>query len=712
MKRLITKISILIILLGGIGIEIFRENNTDFEIFFKNTFEIQHNIRILQTDLSTLEGEILQNAFFPHYNYDTINKYLREIETNIPKLYPKYILNLTIYTPYIKATKELKKSFDGYQKDIQRFMTLNAPLKNTLIYLSRLQQQASEIFDKKSAKDRKVLQLFYNISNLIAITENIQDTKIFSTLKQNEILLKKLMSGYSGKKRELIEIYREHLDIFLPYFSRHIHIIRKILSHKIYKDISHTIKIFQEYNNHQLYQMNKRVQISLIAYFIIFAIFIFFIIKSQQQNLYLSRLKDKLEEALMKDTITGLKSRYAYEIDKYNIKNPNLIIINVNRFKYVNEYYGTKIGDKTLKKIGKYIKEYIPYELDAKIYRIGGDEFGILFEEENLTFPIRKFLQNIYNKLDHTTIEVEGLDIELDYTLGASRDRKWLLETADMALKIAKVSPRTHYLLYEPKFDRRKEIENNLKTLHRIRKAIETKGVVPYFQPIYDTKLERIVKFEALARIELDDGKTILQPYSFIHTAIEAKLNGAITLQILRKTLETAKANPAYEFSVNLTAETILSSDETKEIIKLLEEFKSTTKQILFEILETEEFENYKEVSNFISLIKKYDCKIAIDDFGSGYSNFERILELDIDFIKIDGSLIKKIDSDKNIELVVQTILKFSHHANFKTVAEFVHSKEVFDKVSSMGFDLLQGYYIGEPAKKLKTEFSHTKETD
>ncbi len=704
MRKLSIKIFILILALG-IGGGIFYYNNKRFKDFFKNTFEIQHSIRVLQADSRSLEGEILQNAFFPHYNYDTINKYLLEMQDTIPKLYYNSMAELPIYTPYRQAIRELTESFKKYQKDVQKFMTINAPLKNTFIYLPRLQREAFKIFDEKNPKDQKTLRVITDIFNLVATTQNIQDTRIFSALKRKGVLLQSLIDSYKGEKKTLLQTYKEHLDLFLPYFSRHIRIIHKLLKNRIYTNISHTIKIFQEYNNHQLYEINKYAQILLLIYFIILAVLFFFTIRNQQENLYLRRLKERLEEILMRDNITGLGSRYAYEMKKKTLKQPILILININRFKYVNEYYGTQIGDKTLKAIAKYIKSFIPNELNASFYRIGGDEFGILFEKSNLRLPLKKCLQNIYNKLNHTTIEVDDLEIELDYTIGASQDKEWLLETADMALKSAKNSPRTHYLLYEPSLDKRQEIAKNLKTLHRIRKAIETQGVVPYFQPIYDTHLKRIVKFEALARIELDDGKTVLQPYSFIHTAIEAKLNGEITLQILRKTLEMARKNPSYEFSVNLTAETILNPDETQELIKLLEEFKSNSKQILFEILESEDFNNYEEVIDFIHRVKRYGCKIAIDDFGSGYSNFKRILELDIDFIKIDGSLIKQIDDDPNIEVVVQTILEFAHNAKLKSVAEFVHSESVFNKVTSMGFDLLQGYYIGEPSKEPKIKF-------
>jgi EAL domain-containing protein (putative c-di-GMP-specific phosphodiesterase class I) len=132
-------------------------------------------------------------------------------------------------------------------------------------------------------------------------------------------------------------------------------------------------------------------------------------------------------------------------------------------------------------------------------------------------------------------------------------------------------------------------------------------------------------------------------------------------------------------------------------VIDLLEAHKEVASSIVFEILETEEIEDYDLVSDFIREVKRYGCHISIDDFGSGYSNFEKLLQLDIDIIKIDGSLIRNVDHDTHAELVVQTIVDFAKGADLLTVAEFVHSEAVYEKVRILGIDFAQGYHLGEP---------------
>ena len=123
--------------------------------------------------------------------------------------------------------------------------------------------------------------------------------------------------------------------------------------------------------------------------------------------------------------------------------------------------------------------------------------------------------------------------------------------------------------------------------------------------------------------------------------------------------------------------------------------------KIIFEILESEGIENYEEVSSFIDEMKSLGCKIAIDDFGSGYSNFEHLLKLNINYIKIDGSLIKNIDTDKYAQIVIETIVDFASKLNITTIAEYVHNESVHEKVKKLNIHRSQGFYLAEPQEEI-----------
>jgi EAL domain-containing protein (putative c-di-GMP-specific phosphodiesterase class I) len=125
--------------------------------------------------------------------------------------------------------------------------------------------------------------------------------------------------------------------------------------------------------------------------------------------------------------------------------------------------------------------------------------------------------------------------------------------------------------------------------------------------------------------------------------------------------------------------------------------------RVTFELLESEKVNDFNKVVHFFNEIKRYGAKVAIDDFGSGFSNFSYIIKLNPDFIKIDGSLIKDIDKDKNAQIVVETIVNFSKKLGIKTVAEFVHSSTVLSTVKQLGINYSQGYFIDMPSPQIVT---------
>ena len=153
-------------------------------------------------------------------------------------------------------------------------------------------------------------------------------------------------------------------------------------------------------------------------------------------------------------------------------------------------------------------------------------------------------------------------------------------------------------------------------------------------------------------------------------------------------------------FSINLSADDILNHDISQYIEENLSNFPKPS-NITFEILESEQIEQFEPILEFIRKVRKYGVKIAIDDFGSCYSNFSYLLQIRPDYLKIDGSIIKKIATDENALLVAKTIVQFAKLSNFKVIAEFVDSEEVFKQGREIGVDMFQGYYLGMPLQNL-----------
>jgi len=702
MKKLIFSISLTIFAVAiGFGLLIYSEYI--LKKYFSIREPVYKNLNSLQTNLYALESEVIKDSAFIYYNCDNINNLIDKINQNINSINSFIKKNNSFYKDSSEYIKILSKAFSEYQDKINKFISLDTSIKNRIIYIQALQSHAYELFNLNNKQDRDVIRLISQINNSIFFAKNAYDLDFIADIKTYKNKLKDNLKNFSGNKKRLLSVLINHLEQFTDNLNRYTNYLNFIIKDTPLKASFKLINSFQKEDKIALDKTTQTTRIILVLYILSLGIVGYFIFKTHKENKNLIKLKNELEDSLKTDSLTKLGNQAKYKETLKSLESPALILINIDKFKHINEFYGTDIGDSVLIEVAKKLQKITPSELEASIFRMGGDDFGILFDRQNTDKSLEEIVKLYLKELEHCSLFIDGLRIDLSFSIGASSYKNWLFETADMALKMAKASTRKRYVIYQADIDKREEIAKNTQTLRKIKLAIEQDRIVPYYQPLYDWRKEKIVKYEALARIILDNNN-ILQPFSFIRAANEAKLSGEIVSSILKKTLEMAKANPDYSFSVNLSASDIIEKDEYQRIIKLISEYQVYAKQLIFEILESEDIQGYEPISDFIKMVKQFGCKIAIDDFGSGYSNFEKLLKLDIDIVKIDGSLIKEIDKDRNHQLIVQTILNFAKDAGWKTVAEFVHSKAVYDKTIEMGFDYLQGYYIGEPLKELQRE--------
>ncbi|HEB33296.1 MAG TPA: GGDEF domain-containing protein, partial [Spirochaetes bacterium] len=329
----------------------------------------------------------------------------------------------------------------------------------------------------------------------------------------------------------------------------------------------------------------------------------------------------------------------------------------------------------------------------CRLYKLHADEYAFLVDEKLELYEIKKFVSSLHNSVENVPYTYRGQKIWVNVSFGVSGEKENILETADMVLKQVK-KKKIHYLIYNKSMDILTEYENNLKWARVVKDAVEENRILPFFQPIVNNRNHIIEKYESLARL-IDETGNVISPYYFLNVAKMSKQYRFITQIILEKSFSTFQKT-GIEFSINLSVEDILNRRTVDFITACLKEY-GLNKKVVFEILESEGIESYDEVSKFISVVKNLGAAIAIDDFGAGYSNFAHILKLEVDYIKINSSLIKNIEKDINSQIVVKTIVDFSSRLGIKTIAEFVDSRAIFEKVSELGVDFSQGYLISEP---------------
>lgn len=398
------------------------------------------------------------------------------------------------------------------------------------------------------------------------------------------------------------------------------------------------------------------------------------------------------------DSLSGLKNRTALLNDlEGGAEQVTLILLNIDRFSNVNDYFGYEIGDKLLKSFAQRLIETA--EHDA-LYRISGDEFAIICFNSEFNDNFRDHLMEHLSQLENYKYTVAGYEHRINVTCGvANATYSDVYNLAHMALKEAK-EQRTKVIFFNDNTALTEKNRNNIWMINKIKSAIEEDRIVPYFQGIVDNKTRQIVKYEALIRLIETDG-TALTPFWFLEHAKKSKLYDQLTQIVVEKTFTLFETNH-YEFSLNLTLQDIVNDDTRMFIYHTLER-SSAASRVVFEIVESEGIENFDEVAEFIKTVKRFGCKIAIDDFGTGYSNFSYLSKLDIDYIKIDGSLIKNINNDADQLLTVESILFFAQKKGIETIAEFVEDEATLSTLINLGVDYSQGYLFSTPQPTIET---------
>jgi PAS domain S-box-containing protein/diguanylate cyclase (GGDEF)-like protein len=404
-------------------------------------------------------------------------------------------------------------------------------------------------------------------------------------------------------------------------------------------------------------------------------------------------VKDQIIRRQLIDTLSGLKNRTALLSDLESREaDITLVLLNIDRFSTINDYFGYAIGDQLLKAFATRLEETVEH---AYLYRISGDEFAIICVNRTFDDAMRDHLVGHINKLETFKYQIAGHELSINLSCGiAHATYSDVYNLAHMALKEAK-EQRSKLIFFNDNTALTEKTRNNIWMFDKIKSAIEEDRIVPYFQGIVDNQTRRIVKYESLMRLIEPDGK-VLTPFWFLEHAKKSKLYDQLTRIMLAKTFAVFE-HAEYEFSMNLTMTDIVSDETRNYIYQLLEE-SSAASRVVFEIVESEGIVNYEEIIDFIKTVKSYGCKIAIDDFGTGYSNFSYLSKLDVDYIKIDGSLIKNINRDVDHLLTVESILFFAHKKGIQTIAEFVEDESIFKTLLDLRVDYSQGYLFSTPS--------------
>lgn len=436
------------------------------------------------------------------------------------------------------------------------------------------------------------------------------------------------------------------------------------------------------------------------TFFIILIIFVFLLMLMtimQVFHYFITRKK------IFTDPLTQVYNRnYLQEISpSLNLNHYYIAMLDLDRFKLINDIYGHKAGDLILAQSSMVIKNSIR-DNDILI-RYGGEEFLLLIYNREKNNTASEVCERIRQNIHSHKFKYESNRIDMQISIGVHKSpasEKSLIEAikkADKMLYIAKKEGRNRVIYYNDKSNN--TVLSNSKDIDFVKEAINEDRVRCFYQPIYNKSTNEIVKYEALVRI-IDKNNKIISPAFFLpglkHTNIHYKLTQKILSIVFEKFKDSTKS-----VSININFSDLINVDIEKTIVDTFTQNPDLASRVSFEVLESDEIENTALFKKKIQLLHSLNSKVSIDDFGSGYSNFKTILDIEANFLKIDGSLVKNIDISEKDFKVVKSIIHFAKEANMKTIAEFVHSKEVYEKLDELDVDYMQGFYIAEPSPKL-----------
>lgn len=672
-------LSLFIVFILVIYISFDFKNNLDK--FNNSYYSTTKNINKLDKNMHKHIDILKESIIFLHFNNDKISLHIKQSNNNL--------------TDFLK-NEDLKSNFPSVYKDIlkykeivakivsktYKFMRINSNIKNSLAILEK------EITNIKKYDNIYAEKFLATVTKFMTIKNNFND--------KNNITLEdlKFFENYKSKSNNMIyKINTAHIKSLYKNINKFKILFNNISNSNLKNIIANMSKSLEKDASKSKNNMQLEFNFIIIVYMLFFILVVSLVIKNKKETQKVIDLEKQKQNSLRVDGLTSLKNRNAFGEDMKLLKNYSVILLDITEFTNINTIAGYSGGDFIIKKIASILISINKKNIDYKdIYKVGVDQFAIVVENKNKS-QLNSIALNIISIIENSKFEYNELDIPVYLQAGISQ-KKPFLKGAELAIIQTKNSFEKVSFFTE-EIDTKKDAINNISMLKKVKEALNENRIRPFFQPLVDLKTKKTIKYEALVRLIEKDGKAI-SPFFFLELTKKSKLYPSITKLVINKSIELIKQENI-AVSINISYQDIKDATTLNYISSVLQTNPKIAPLITFELLESEEIENYDEVFSFIDMIKRYGCKLAIDDFGSGYSNFTHLFMMKPDILKLDGSLIKDIHTNQNSRNIVEAMVILSKKSNIQTVAEFVDNEKVDDIITNIDIDFGQGYFYSPP---------------
>lgn len=429
---------------------------------------------------------------------------------------------------------------------------------------------------------------------------------------------------------------------------------------------------------------------------------------------YARELTKRVRHRASHDDLTGLVNRGEFENRLAQVvasarddgKVHALLFMDLDRFKIVNDTCGHLAGDELLRQISGELQVHVRQR--DTLARLGGDEFALILENCNTEQAYRiaddmlAFMHNFRFNWEDKTFQV-GMSIGIALIDEHCASVRHAIHNADNACYMAKEGGRDRAYVFNQ--DNKDDLHHKtyMYWVTKVSQALEDDGVELVAQPIValEDGQTRGNHFEVLSRLKGDEGEPI-PPSKFINAAERYNLMPRLDRYVVNKVFNWLSENPLLTesldiCSINLSVST-LGDDRFPDFLKeLVERYQIPSHKICFEITETMAIRNLTKTIELANEFKKLGFLFSLDDFGSGFASYHYLRQLPVDFLKIDGEFVRKIIDDPMDEAMVRSMNEIGHIMGKKTIAEFVETQALFDKLKEIGVDYVQGFAIGRP---------------
>ncbi len=418
------------------------------------------------------------------------------------------------------------------------------------------------------------------------------------------------------------------------------------------------------------------------------------------------------------DTLTGLYNRHRFQkalnaqtlmAERY-AQPGALLFIDLDQFKYINDTQGHQAGDALLQNVAQSMKATLR-ESDI-IGRLGGDEFGIILPQTAMNDACM-VANNLLAKIKGIRIQGENRPLQVTGSIGIVEFPKFgtsateLLAKADIAMYNAKKRGRNHFKQFDESDHATAGMQEKVQWEERINWALEHNGFVLHYQPVFQLSDMSIQHHEVLLRLQGEDGK-LIYPGEFLGVAERFGSIRDIDFWVLEHSIaaqgQANKTGTPARLAVNLSGRHFGDAALLDWIRECMHDYEADPACLVFEITETAAMENFAKAVEFAHELHSLGCKLALDDFGVGYSSFHYLKNFPVDMLKIDGSFIRRLDQDQFDQVFVKAISELSKGLGIKTVAEFVESAAVITALDQLDIDMAQGFHLARPQAALLHE--------